>query len=87
MRWQKKPPIIAIAFSCCYFLAFPFHVKDVPQKQVSNFNTTRKSILKALPHFAFRFTDNRIIPRFHREGIQAGRPLVGGLLESTFSAG
>jgi hypothetical protein len=24
------------------------------------------------PHFTFRFADNRLIPRFHLEGIQAG---------------
>jgi hypothetical protein len=25
------------------------------------------------PHFTFRFVDDRIIPRFHLEGIEAGR--------------
>ena len=25
------------------------------------------------PHFMFRFADDRIIPRFHFEGIEAGR--------------
>ena len=25
------------------------------------------------PHFTFRFDDDRIIPRFHLEGIEAGR--------------
>ncbi|MFO0803063.1 MAG: hypothetical protein U0791_08090 [Gemmataceae bacterium] len=25
------------------------------------------------PHFTFRFGENRIIPRFHLEGIEAGR--------------
>lgn len=25
------------------------------------------------PHFAFRFADDRIIPRFHSEGVEAGR--------------
>jgi hypothetical protein len=25
------------------------------------------------PHFTFRFADDRIIPRFHLEGIQAGQ--------------
>ena len=25
------------------------------------------------PHFTFRFADERIIPRFHLEGIEAGR--------------
>jgi hypothetical protein len=25
------------------------------------------------PHFTFRFADDRIIPRFHLEGIEAGR--------------
>jgi hypothetical protein len=25
------------------------------------------------PHFTFRFADDRIIPRFHLEGVQAGR--------------
>ena len=27
------------------------------------------------PHFAFRFANDRIIPRFHLEGIEAGRPV------------
>ena len=25
------------------------------------------------PHFAFRFADDRSIPRFHLEGVEAGR--------------
>ena len=25
------------------------------------------------PHFTFRFTDERLIPRFHLEGVEAGR--------------
>lgn len=25
------------------------------------------------PHFTFRFTDDRIIPRFHLEGVEIGR--------------
>jgi hypothetical protein len=25
------------------------------------------------PHFTFRFADNRLIPRFHLEGVEAGR--------------
>jgi hypothetical protein len=25
------------------------------------------------PHFTFRFADDRLIPRFHLEGVQAGR--------------
>jgi hypothetical protein len=25
------------------------------------------------PHFTFRFADHRIIPRFHLEGVEAGR--------------
>ena len=25
------------------------------------------------PHFTFRFADGRIIPRFHLEGVEAGR--------------
>jgi hypothetical protein len=25
------------------------------------------------PHFTFRFAENRIIPRFHLQGIEAGR--------------
>jgi hypothetical protein len=25
------------------------------------------------PHFTFRFADNRIIPRFHLEGVEDGR--------------
>ena len=25
------------------------------------------------PHFTFRFEDDRIIPRFHLEGVEAGR--------------
>ncbi len=27
------------------------------------------------PHFTFRFADDRIIPRFHLEGIEAGRQM------------
>jgi hypothetical protein len=27
------------------------------------------------PHFTFRFADDRIIPRFHLEGVEAGRPV------------
>jgi hypothetical protein len=38
------------------------------------------------PHFTFRFADDRIIPRFHLEGVEAGRrvavsrldPVTGG---------
>ena len=29
------------------------------------------------PHYTFRFTDDRIIPRFHLEGVEAGRRLDG----------
>src|SRR5690242_11548634 len=25
------------------------------------------------PHFTFRFAEDRLIPRFHREGVEAGR--------------
>ncbi len=28
------------------------------------------------PHFTFRFTDDRIIPRFHLEGIPAGQRIL-----------
>ena len=28
------------------------------------------------PHFTFRFADGRIIPRFHLEGIEAGRQVL-----------
>jgi hypothetical protein len=28
------------------------------------------------PHFTFRFADDRIIPRFHLEGVEAGRRVV-----------
>jgi len=28
------------------------------------------------PHFTFRFADDRIIPRFHLEGVGAGRRVV-----------
>jgi hypothetical protein len=28
------------------------------------------------PHFTFRFADDRIIPRFHLEGIEAGRMVM-----------
>jgi hypothetical protein len=27
------------------------------------------------PHFVFRFAEDRMIPRFHLEGIEAGRPV------------
>ena len=37
-----------------------------------------RSVTKMLPlhydpHFTFRFADDRIIPRFHLEGVEAGR--------------
>lgn len=40
------------------------------------------------PHFTFRFADDRIIPRFHLEGVESGRrasvfqidPATGGRL-------
>lgn len=28
------------------------------------------------PHYTFRFADDRIIPRFHLEGVEAGRRVV-----------
>ena len=28
------------------------------------------------PHFTFRFADDRVIPRFHLEGVGAGRRLL-----------
>lgn len=28
------------------------------------------------PHFTFRFGDDRIIPRFHLEGVEAGRRVL-----------
>jgi hypothetical protein len=28
------------------------------------------------PHFTFRFGDDRLIPRFHLEGVEAGRPVT-----------
>jgi hypothetical protein len=28
------------------------------------------------PHFTFRFADDRIIPRFHLEGVEAGRRIA-----------
>jgi hypothetical protein len=27
------------------------------------------------PYYTFRFADDRIIPRFHLEGVEAGRPV------------
>ena len=27
------------------------------------------------PHFTFRFAENRIIPRFHLDGVTAGQPV------------
>ena len=46
------------------------------------------------PHFTFRFADDRIIPRFHLEGVGAGRrvsvfrldPVTGGRLNLIASA-
>ncbi len=46
------------------------------------------------PHFTFRFADDRIIPRFHLEGVEAGRrvsvfrldPATGGRLDLLASA-
>lgn len=45
-------------------------------------------------HFTFRFADDRIIPRFHLEGVEAGRrvavyrldPVTGGRLSLIVSA-
>ena len=45
-------------------------------------------------HFTFRFADDRIIPRFHLEGVEAGRrvsvfrldPVTGGRLSLIASA-
>ena len=31
------------------------------------------------PHFTFRFADDRIIPRFHLEGLSAGRVIDQGV--------
>jgi len=31
------------------------------------------TILYEDPHFTFRFADDRLIPRFHLEGVEAGR--------------
>jgi hypothetical protein len=28
------------------------------------------------PHFTFRFKDDRIVPRFHLEGVQAGQRIL-----------
>ena len=28
------------------------------------------------PHFTFRFADDRLIPRFHLEGVEAGRRVL-----------
>ena len=46
------------------------------------------------PHFIFRFSDDRIIPRFHLESVEAGRrvsvfrldPVTGGRLNLIASA-
>ena len=27
------------------------------------------------PHYTFRFADDRLIPRFHLEGVEAGQPV------------
>jgi hypothetical protein len=35
------------------------------------------------PHFTFRFDDNRVIPRFHLEGVQAGVRVVVFRIDST----
>ena len=34
------------------------------------------------PHFTFRFAEDRIIPRFHLEGIEAGRQVAVFEIES-----
>ena len=41
-------------------------------------NTRGKTIIPLFhdPHFTFRFAEDRIIPRFHMEGIEAGRPVT-----------
>lgn len=35
------------------------------------------------PHFTFRFDDDRIIPRFHLEGVEAGRRVSVFKIEPT----
>ena len=58
-----------------------------------------KAVTQMLPlyhdsHFSFRFADDRIIPRFHLEGIEAGRrvsvfrldPVIGQRLNLIASA-
>ena len=35
------------------------------------------------PHFTFRFADDRLIPRFHLEGIKAGRRVSVFKIEPT----
>ena len=35
------------------------------------------------PHFTFRFADDRIIPRFHLQGVEAGRRVSVFRLEPT----
>jgi hypothetical protein len=35
------------------------------------------------PHFTFRFTDDRIVHRFHLEGIEAGRRVAVFMLDPT----
>ena len=47
-------------------------------KPVENQDHQGKAVTEMLPlhhdpHFTFRFADDRIIPRFHLEGIEAGR--------------
>ncbi len=35
------------------------------------------------PHFKFRFADDRIIPRFHLEGVEAGRRVSAFRIDPT----
>jgi hypothetical protein len=48
---------------------------DDPARKVDDDPTEKEGTMTPLyhdPHFTFRFADNRSIPRFHMEGIEAG---------------
>ena len=43
------------------------------RKSADERSVTQMLPLYHVPHFTFRFADDRLIPRFHLEGIEAGR--------------
>ena len=47
-----------------------------PRNDADERSVTKMLPLHYDPHFTFRFADDRIIPRFHLEGVEAGRRIT-----------